>query len=60
MEKQEHLKKSKVIKIDSKESWEHYISYATNQNYPVSLLYLTSISLYLIVAVINFLCYLFF
>ncbi|CAL5200765.1 unnamed protein product [Lathyrus oleraceus] len=35
MENQEHLKKSKVIKIDSKESWEHYISYATNQNYPV-------------------------
>ncbi|KAL5081762.1 hypothetical protein RYX36_010183 [Vicia faba] len=34
MESQEY-KKSKVIKIDSKESWEHYISYATNQNYPV-------------------------
>ncbi|KAK2423991.1 Thioredoxin protein CXXS1-like [Trifolium repens] len=35
MEGQEHLKKSKVIKIDSKKSWEHYISYATNQNYLV-------------------------
>lgn len=38
MEGQEHLKKSKVIKIDSKKLWEHYISYATNQSYPVSLI----------------------
>ncbi|KEH38839.1 thioredoxin-like protein CXXS1 isoform X1 [Medicago truncatula] len=35
MEGQEYLKKSKVIKIDSKKSWEHYISYATNQSYPL-------------------------
>ncbi|KAJ1393152.1 Thioredoxin-like superfamily [Sesbania bispinosa] len=35
MEGQEQLKKSKVIKIDSQKSWEHYISYATNQSYPV-------------------------
>ncbi|XP_004487617.1 thioredoxin-like protein CXXS1 [Cicer arietinum] len=35
MEGQKHHKKSKVIKIDSKKSWEHHISYATNQSYPV-------------------------
>ena len=43
MEGQEYLKKSKVIKIDSKKSWEHYISYATNQSYPVSLISLRKI-----------------
>ncbi|KAK7272456.1 hypothetical protein RJT34_29062 [Clitoria ternatea] len=35
MEGKEQLKKSKVIKIDSQKSWEHHISHATNQNYPV-------------------------
>ncbi|XP_027342626.1 thioredoxin-like protein CXXS1 isoform X2 [Abrus precatorius] len=35
MEHKEQLKKSKVIKIDSIKSWEHHISHATNQNYPV-------------------------
>ncbi|KAK7324646.1 hypothetical protein VNO77_28375 [Canavalia gladiata] len=35
MEDKEQLKKSKVIKVDSQKSWEHYISYATNQKYPV-------------------------
>ncbi|XP_047174296.1 thioredoxin-like protein CXXS1 isoform X1 [Vigna umbellata] len=33
MEDTEKLKKSKVIKIDSQKSWEHYISHATNQKY---------------------------
>ncbi|KAG2371844.1 hypothetical protein LR48_Vigan05g145900 [Vigna angularis] len=35
MEDTEKLKKSKVIKIDSQKSWEHYISHATNQKYSV-------------------------
>ncbi|XP_061341809.1 thioredoxin-like protein CXXS1 [Gastrolobium bilobum] len=35
MKGQEQLKKSRIIKIDSKESWEHYISHATNQSYPI-------------------------
>ncbi|ESW21685.1 hypothetical protein PHAVU_005G090900 [Phaseolus vulgaris] len=35
MEDKEKLKKSKVIKIDSQKSWEHYISQATNQKYSV-------------------------
>ncbi|CAJ1956812.1 unnamed protein product [Sphenostylis stenocarpa] len=35
MEDKEKLKKSKVIKIHSQKSWEHYISHATNQKYPV-------------------------
>lgn len=39
MEGQKQLKKSKVIKIDSQKSWEHYISSAINQNYPVSLIF---------------------
>ncbi|XP_019436074.1 PREDICTED: thioredoxin-like protein CXXS1 [Lupinus angustifolius] len=35
MEGQEQLKKSKVVKIDSKESWVLHISHATKQGYPV-------------------------
>ncbi|KAE9588604.1 hypothetical protein Lal_00002924 [Lupinus albus] len=35
MEDQEQLKKSKVVKIDSKESWLHNISLASKQGYPV-------------------------
>ncbi|KAK7290810.1 hypothetical protein RIF29_05522 [Crotalaria pallida] len=35
MKGQEQLKKSKVVKIDTKESWEHHISHATKQGYPV-------------------------
>ncbi|MED6140303.1 hypothetical protein PIB30_091880 [Stylosanthes scabra] len=31
MEGQEILKKSKVIKIDSQESWQHHISHANNK-----------------------------
>ncbi|KAF7150849.1 hypothetical protein RHSIM_Rhsim02G0114900 [Rhododendron simsii] len=35
MERQEEEKKSRVVKIGSKESWESYISQATNQGSPI-------------------------
>ncbi|OIV99165.1 hypothetical protein TanjilG_19661 [Lupinus angustifolius] len=35
MESQYQLKKSKVVKIESWKSWEDYITYATNQGFPV-------------------------
>ncbi|KAH7859253.1 hypothetical protein Vadar_033659 [Vaccinium darrowii] len=35
MERQEEEKKSRVVKIDSKESWESYLSQGTNQGSPV-------------------------
>ncbi|KAK7257316.1 hypothetical protein RIF29_31194 [Crotalaria pallida] len=35
MEGQQQLKKSKVVKIASRKSWEHHITYATNKGYPV-------------------------
>ncbi|KAE9452669.1 hypothetical protein RHGRI_004452 [Rhododendron griersonianum] len=34
MERQEEEKKSRVVKIGSKESWESYVSQATNQGSP--------------------------
>ncbi|KAK7262654.1 hypothetical protein RJT34_30229 [Clitoria ternatea] len=34
MKGQQRLKKSKVVKIDSKESWEHHITNATNKGFP--------------------------
>ncbi|KAF7822857.1 thioredoxin-like protein CXXS1 [Senna tora] len=35
MEGQEHSKISKVVKIRSRESWEYYITHATNHGYPI-------------------------
>nr|ACU14521.1 unknown [Glycine max] len=35
MKGQQQLKKSKVVKIDSRKSWEHHITNATNKGYPV-------------------------
>ncbi|KAE9620729.1 hypothetical protein Lal_00019569 [Lupinus albus] len=35
MEGQYQLNKSKVVKIESWKSWEHYLTYATNQGFPV-------------------------
>lgn len=44
MERQEEEKKSRVVKIGSKESWESYVSQATNQGSPVSSTYSSSSS----------------
>jgi len=38
MKGQQQLKKSKVVKIDSRKSWEHHITNATNKGYPVSII----------------------
>ncbi|KAL2327962.1 hypothetical protein Fmac_021389 [Flemingia macrophylla] len=35
MKSQKQLTKSKVVKIDSRKSWEHHITYATNKGFPV-------------------------
>ncbi|RDX98954.1 Thioredoxin-like protein CXXS1 [Mucuna pruriens] len=35
MKGQQQLKKSKVVNIDSRKSWEHHITDATNKGYPV-------------------------
>ncbi|KAL1346065.1 hypothetical protein AAHE18_08G162400 [Arachis hypogaea] len=35
MEGQKKLKQSKVVKIESQESWQHHISHANNKGYPV-------------------------
>ncbi|XP_020229312.1 thioredoxin-like protein CXXS1 [Cajanus cajan] len=35
MKSQKQLRKSKVVKIDSRKSWEHHIIDATNKGYPV-------------------------
>ncbi|KAI7999565.1 Thioredoxin-like protein CXXS1 [Camellia lanceoleosa] len=35
MESQEHENKSRVVKIESKESWESYLSQSTNQGTPI-------------------------
>ncbi|KAL6992703.1 Thioredoxin-like protein cxxs1 [Sarracenia purpurea var. burkii] len=35
MESQEQEKKSRVVKVDSKETWESYVSQTTNQGCPI-------------------------
>lgn len=35
MEGHEQINKSRVLKVDSEESWEYYITHATNQACPV-------------------------
>lgn len=44
MKGQQQFKKSKVVKIDSLKSWERYITNATNQGCPVSLICFMGIS----------------
>lgn len=45
MKGQQQLKKSKVVKIDSRKSWEHHITNVTNKGYPVSIMCLLGINL---------------
>jgi len=35
---QQQHKKSKIVKIDSRKSWEHHINEATNKGYLVSII----------------------